>query len=48
MIFDLSLPLQGATVSDDGQSMTGSVTGIDPDTGGQVVSEWTLQAQAQN
>jgi hypothetical protein len=48
MIFDLSLPLQGATVSDDGQSMTGSITSTDPDTGAKTVSEWTLQAEAQN
>jgi hypothetical protein len=48
LIFDASLPPTGAKISDDGRTLSGSVTFTDPSTGVQTVSEWNLQAQKQN
>jgi hypothetical protein len=48
LIFEASLPPIGASISDDGRTMSGSVTFTSPDTGVQTVSEWNLQAQKEN
>jgi Big-like domain-containing protein/Calx-beta domain-containing protein/K319-like protein/uncharacterized protein DUF6055 len=44
LIFDLT----GASISDDGQTLSGSMTTTDPTTGATTVSQWNLQAQKQN
>jgi hypothetical protein len=48
LIFEATIPPTGAKISDDGRTLSGSVTFTSPDTGVQTVSEWNLQAQKEN
>jgi hypothetical protein len=45
MVFDFELPAKGAAASSDGQSIVGTTSWTDPDTGDVTVAEWSLHAE---